>query len=65
MNDNPFVRADVADSARAARESIEAKLATRPRVDANGSAIDPPVAYEYDTYGRMVGKANPTAEPPS
>ena len=66
MSENPFVKDDIADSARAVRESIEAKQkAQRPRVDANGNAIDPPVTYEYDNYGQMVGKAKPATDPPS
>jgi len=65
MSDNPFAKDDIADNLRAVQESVAAKQVQRPRVDANGNAIDPPVTYEYDNYGQMVGKAKPATDPPS
>ena len=59
MSDNPFAKDDIADNLRAIAESIAAKQAQRPRVDANGNAVDAPVAFEYDQYGAMLGKAEP------
>lgn len=65
MSDNPFHKDDIADNLRAIRESIEAKVAARPRTDNQGRLIDPPVTYEYDKFGRMVGKAKPATDPPA
>lgn len=65
MSEHPFHKDDIADRARAVRESIAAKQATRPRTDNQGRLIDPPVTYEYDNYGRLIGpvKANPSDDP--
>lgn len=65
MSDNPFAKDDIADNLRAIQESIAAKQATKPRVNANGGLIDPPVTYEYDKFGQMVGKAKPATDPPA
>ena len=64
MSDQPFIRND-GTGQRAILASIAAKQAQRPRVDANGNPLDPPTAFEYDTYGQMVGKAKPATDPPA
>lgn len=61
MTENLFNQPDAADRARAIRESIAAKQAKRPKVDAQGHRIGEPVTYEYDAHGNLIGPIPPDA----
>ena len=52
---NPFHAHDIADRNRNVRDSIRAKAATRPAVDANGTLIDAPRLYRYTEGGALIG----------
>ena len=45
------------------RESIAAKQATRPKVDAQGRPLDEPKLYRYDRFGQLVGPVDETDPP--
>lgn len=55
MNDHPFRDHDVAARDRKVRDSIRAKAGTRPKTDANGTIIGPPVLYRYTEDGALIG----------
>jgi hypothetical protein len=63
MPNNPFRAHDIADRDKAIRDSIRAKAATRPKVDANGKPVDPPKLFRYDEFGQVIGPVDP--EPPA
>jgi hypothetical protein len=54
---HPFRQKDSAARQRAIQDDIAAKSATRPRVNSQGSPIDPPRLYEYDALGKLIGPA--------
>jgi len=60
MTDNPFNQPDIADRARAIRESIASKQSLRPKVDANGNAIGKVIERQYDEFGALL-KTDPPA----
>jgi hypothetical protein len=57
MSEHPFRQKDLAERNRAIEDDIARKHATRPKVDANGTPTGPPVLYEYDRLGMLIGKA--------
>ena len=62
-HEHPFDQRDLAARRRAVEADIVAKVATRPRVDNQGTRLDPPKLYRYDDHGKLIGPAddNPPA----
>jgi hypothetical protein len=63
MTIHPFDQKDSAARQRAIQDDIRAKAATRPRVDSQGTPIDPPRLYRYDDHGKLIGPVD--TEPPA
>jgi hypothetical protein len=57
---HPFVSTDPAVRRRAIQADIAKKISLRPRVDAQGKRLDPPVPMKYDEFGMLLG---PVDEP--
>lgn len=60
---HPFRAKDIADRKRALEDNIAAKSATRPRVNSQGTPLDPPKLYRYDSLGKLIGPADDTPPP--
>jgi hypothetical protein len=57
MSEHPFQQKDLAARKRALENDVRRKAGTRPKVDANGTPTGPPVLYEYDALGMLIGPA--------
>jgi hypothetical protein len=56
MTVHPFRQKDSAARQRAIQDDIAAKCALRPRVNAQGTPIDPPKVQRYDALGALIGR---------
>jgi hypothetical protein len=55
---HPFRNRDLAARKRALERDIALKADSRPKVDNQGHRTGPPVLYEYDSLGMLIGPAH-------